>query len=125
MLRDCPTTTSIRCADLKKQAGFYTEVLGLRATPTPEDGMVALEAGKGSQIVLYQGERSKADHTLLFFDVPKMEDAIRELEGKGVKFEDYDRPGLKTVNHVAESKGSLAAWFKDTEGNYLGLVQAR
>jgi hypothetical protein len=56
-----------------------------------------------------------------------VEDIAAELsapEPRGVAFEDYDLPGLKTVNHIAESATHKAAWFTDTEGNILCLHQA-
>jgi hypothetical protein len=53
------------------------------------------------------------------FQVPDIYAAIRELKGKGVVFENYDLPGLETVDHVCVLGAEKAAWFKDTEGNYL------
>jgi hypothetical protein len=48
---------------------------------------------------------------------------VRELEGRGVRFEDYDLPGLRTVDHVLTAEGMKAAWFTDSEGNVLCLHQ--
>jgi hypothetical protein len=54
-----------------------------------------------------------------------VEATVAELRGKGVRFEDYDLPGLKTVNGIAELGGIRGAWFKDPEGNILSVVQLR
>jgi hypothetical protein len=48
---------------------------------------------------------------------------VAELKARGVKFEEYDAPGMKTVNGIATAGGAKAAWFKDSEGNILALVQ--
>jgi catechol 2,3-dioxygenase-like lactoylglutathione lyase family enzyme len=123
MLRDFAIAPTIRCADIKKQVKFYTEVLGLKILEQSEGGDVMLEAGKGSVISLYPGPAAKADHTLACFAVSNLENVIKTLKSKGVKMEDYDMPGLKTVNHIAKQGKKKAAWFRDAEGNYLGLME--
>ena len=55
--------------------------------------------------------------------VADVEAAVAELRDKGVRFEEYDLPGLKTVNGIAELGGTRGAWFKDPEGNILSMVQ--
>jgi hypothetical protein len=64
-------------------------------------------------------EGTKAEHTALSFEVHDIEQAIAELKDKSVVFEDYDFPNLKTVAHVCILGSDKAAWFKDSEGNYL------
>ncbi|MFP5314031.1 MAG: VOC family protein, partial [Actinomycetes bacterium] len=76
----------------------------------------------GIQLML-KPEGSPSGNTELSFEVEDIAAELRALESNGVKFEDYDLPGLKTVNHVAESDGQKAAWFTDTEGNILCLHQ--
>ena len=66
---------------------------------------------------------TKADHTIASFEVDDIESEIFALEGQGVVFEDYDMPDLTTVNHICKIGYEKAAWFKDTEGNYLCLHQ--
>ena len=55
--------------------------------------------------------------------VPDVRAAVAELRSRGIVFEDYDFPGLKTVDGIADVGGASAAWFKDTEGNIIGVVQ--
>jgi hypothetical protein len=66
------------------------------------------------------------------FDVDDLDATVRQLRGRGVVFEEYDFPGLTTVNGIAEvegnyptkgGKGEHAAWFRDSEGNMLGIAQ--
>ena len=63
-------------------------------------------------------------HTLGAFMVRDVEATVADLRGRGVTFEDYDLPGVKTVNGIAELGGFKGAWFKDPEGNILSVVQA-
>jgi hypothetical protein len=74
----------------------------------------------GSTLALFpKPEGTKADQTAIDFQVGDIASSIEELKRAGVVFEDYDFPGLKTVNHVCVLGAEKAAWFKDTEGNYL------
>jgi hypothetical protein len=92
---------------------------------------VASEEGRGiiyrsgdSYFSLYPTEfAGTAQHTLGAFMVGDVEAAVADLRGRGVRFEDYDLPGLKTVNGIAELGGIKGAWFKDPEGNILSVVQ--
>jgi hypothetical protein len=56
------------------------------------------------------------------FEVPDVEEAVKDLKARGVKPEEYDTPTLKTIDGIAEIAGSKAAWFKDSEGNVIGLA---
>ena len=64
-----------------------------------------------------------AQHTLGAFLVRDVGATVADLRAKGVTFEDYDQPGLKTVDGIAELGGTQGAWFKDPEGNILSVVQ--
>jgi hypothetical protein len=55
------------------------------------------------------------------FEVDDLAAEIGDLEQRGVVFEDYDLPNLKTVDHVAVMGAEQAAWFKDPDGNVLCL----
>ena len=56
------------------------------------------------------------------FDVPDLEETMQDLRSRGVVFEEYDFPGLKTVNGIADMGGERSAWFKDPDGNILNVV---
>lgn len=66
---------------------------------------------------------NRGGHTQMGISVKDVGAAVRELRGRGVTFEDYDMPGLKTVDGIATTPGGKAAWFKVTEGNTIGLIQ--
>ena len=81
-----------------------------------EDGHTGLQ-------LLLRPDAPASGLTQVSFEVPDVEAAVRELEGRGVRFEDYDLPGLRTVDHVLTADGMRAAWFTDSEGNVLCLHQ--
>jgi hypothetical protein len=64
-----------------------------------------------------------AQHTLGAFVVRDVQAAVAELRGKGVTFEEYDLPGVKTVDGIAELGGVRGAWFKDPESNILSVIE--
>jgi catechol 2,3-dioxygenase-like lactoylglutathione lyase family enzyme len=107
--------------DMGRARGFYEGRLGLKPGGFKPDGKFVYSVG-GSTLALFpKPEGTKADHTAISFRVTDIAASIEELKRAGVVFEDYDFPGLKTVNHVCVLGAEKAAWFKDTEGNYLCL----
>jgi catechol 2,3-dioxygenase-like lactoylglutathione lyase family enzyme len=120
MLTNAPVTTMLPVKDLNRAREFYEKKLGLKPLGLRQDGKFQFAGGSGGVIALFPKDGgTKADHTAVSFQVKNIEQAIKDLQGRGVTFEDYDFPGLKTVNHVCVLGAEKAAWFKDTEGNYL------
>ena len=120
MLTNSPVTTMLPVKDLNRAREFYEKKLGLKPLGLKQDGKLQLAGGDGGIIALFPKDGgTKADHTAMSFQVKNIEQAIKDLKGRGVVFEDYDFPGLKTVNHVCVLGAEKAAWFKDSEGNYL------
>lgn len=122
MLTNRPITTILPVLDIDRARRFYVEQLGLRVTSeasVPGQAIV-LEGAQGSSIELDLRDRpTKAEHTAVTFEVDDVKREVRELEGRGVRFEDYDMPGLHTEGHIARVGGMEAAWFKDPDGNIL------
>jgi predicted enzyme related to lactoylglutathione lyase len=119
MLTDSTMTTMLPVTDLARARAFYEGCLGLtRGEPKP-DGKFVYPVG-GSALALFpKPSGTKADHTAISFQVTDIGKSIAELKAAGVVFEDYDFPGLKTIDHVCVLGSEKAAWFKDSEGNYL------
>jgi catechol 2,3-dioxygenase-like lactoylglutathione lyase family enzyme len=114
--------TTIPAKDLDGTRRFYEDVLGAQVV-MEDPGGITYQSGD-SYFSLYPTEfAGTAEHTLGAFVVRDVEAAVAELRGKGVTFEDYDMPGLKTVDGIAELGGARGAWFKDPEGNILSVVQ--
>lgn len=119
MLSDTSVTTMLPVKDMERARTFYEGALGLTPGGFRPDGKFVYAVG-GSTLALFpKPEGTKADHTALSFRVENIATSIEELKRAGVVFEDYDFPGLKTVNHVCVLGAEKAAWFKDSEGNYL------
>lgn len=119
MLSRASVTTMLPVVDLTRARTFYQNVLGLRVGEARPNGEAPLLC-QGSAVMLYpRATPTTADHTALSFRVDDVATTVRELEARGAVFEDYDLPGLKTVEHVCVLGAEKAAWFKDTEGNIL------
>lgn len=115
-------TTILPVKDMDRARKFYEETLGLEPKGFAADGNYLFACGGGAHIALiHKSEGTKAEHTALSFEVQGIEEFIAQFQGRGVVFEEYDLPNLKTVNKVCVLGSDKAAWFKDSEGNYLCL----
>jgi catechol 2,3-dioxygenase-like lactoylglutathione lyase family enzyme len=114
----------VAATDLSRAKAFYSDGLGL--VPYEDRGSaVRYEMGGGTWFMLYQSEHAQpAGTTRLRFEVDDVRDVVEQLKARGVVFEEYDLPGVKTVNGVAEhASGARGAWFKDPDGNILQIGQ--
>ncbi len=124
MLSSAPVTTILPVMDMQRARDFYENKLGMKPAGLRPDGKFVYACAGGAVIALFPKEGgTKADHTAISFQVDDVYAAIKTLKKVGVTFEDYDFPGLKTVDHVCVLGSEKAAWFKDTEGNYLCIHQ--
>lgn len=126
MLTNSPIRPTIPVVDLNRAKRFYETTLGLKPIPKNNDttsGIVIFECGNSTLIELYQRGPSKADHTVATFEVSNIEEEVNMLRGKGVNFEEYNMPEIKTQNGIATQGSVKAAWFKDSEGNILCIHQ--
>lgn len=102
---------------------FYEQVLGLRPTDPKASGVI-YEFASGTRCFMYPTPNAGTSQaSQAFWEVADVEKEVAELKRRGVTFEEYDMPGMKTVNSIATAGGAKAAWFKDTEGNILAVVQ--
>ena len=124
---DMPTEWSfgatIPAKDLNRTRRFYEDVLKCKMVRESSAG-ITYQSGD-SYFDLYPTQfAGTAQHTIGGFIVSDVEAAVADLQAKGVRFEQYDMPGLKTdANGIAELEGEKGAWFKDPEGNILALGQ--
>jgi catechol 2,3-dioxygenase-like lactoylglutathione lyase family enzyme len=130
MLRDGRVATRLPAQSLERARAFYAEKLGLE--PVEErDGGLRYVCASGEFALFESAGRASGNHTQMGWEVGDIDATVRELRARGVVFEEYDFPGLKTVDGIADiegnypSKGSgeRAAWFRDSEGNMLGIGQ--
>jgi predicted enzyme related to lactoylglutathione lyase len=111
--------------DLARSQAFYENAVGLSLSPETIPNHLLFECGDGSTLLVY-GRPSPpvADHTQVRFWSDDVEADAAELAARGVVFEEYDFPTLKTVGGIATTPGiGRSAWFKDPDGNTLALFQ--
>ncbi len=120
-LQDCEVSCILPVKDMARARRFYEERLGLAPLGARADGKFVYRCG-GTEIALFpRAEGTSATHTALSFRVEDIGATIAALQARGVRFADYDLPGLKTVDHVCVLGAEKAAWFEDPEGNILCL----
>jgi catechol 2,3-dioxygenase-like lactoylglutathione lyase family enzyme len=113
-------TTMLPVVDVERARAFYERKLGLESAGVQPDGKILYHLGGGGLLALFpRAEPTRAVHTAVSFEVPDVERAVTELRARGVEFQDYDLPGLRTVNAVCVLGSEKAAWFLDPEGNTL------
>lgn len=124
MLIDSPIYAYIPVANLERARRFYEQKVGLK--PAREiAGGVAYEFANGTACFMYPTPNAGTSRaSQAFWQVKDVEKEVAELKGRGVTFEEYDLPGLKTTNGIATSGGAKSAWFKDSEGNIMALIQS-
>jgi predicted enzyme related to lactoylglutathione lyase len=118
--------SAVLCSgDLARSQTFYEQAVGLTLSPETIPNHLLFECGDGTTLLVYgRPTPNKGDHTQVRFWTDDVDQDVRELESRGVVFEDYDFPTLKTVDHVATTPGiGKSAWFKDPDGNTLALFQ--
>jgi len=123
MLTNSPIVPYIPVADMARARKFYEGKLGLKPREEYAGGVI-YECGNGSWVFMYPSAgagTSKA--STAFWAVDDVAAEGLDLKAKGVVFEEYNMPGIKTVNSIATGGGAKTAWFKDSEGNILAVSQ--
>jgi catechol 2,3-dioxygenase-like lactoylglutathione lyase family enzyme len=106
--------------DAERARRFYTEKLGLPHRGVTDDGNELLGIDGGPLLELMTVSDGKhSEHTALSFEVTDIEATVRDMEARGVRFQDYNLPTLKTENHICTTDSEKCAWFMDTEHNIL------
>src|SRR3954468_21540307 len=130
MLKNGDVAARIPAQDLERARWFYADKLGL--IPSEErPGGLRYQCGSGAFALFQSAGAPSGTHTQMGWEVDDIEATVRELKARGVTFEEYDLPGLTTVGGIAEIRGNYpskgtgerGAWFRDSEGNMLGLGQ--
>jgi len=122
MLRTAPIRAYIPASDVARARKFYEQTVGLEPKEEYAGGVI-YECG-GAEVFLYPTRNagtSKASQA--FWQVADVEAEVAELKARGVKFEEYDMPGVTMKDSIATAGGAKTAWFKDTEGNILAVSQ--
>lgn len=123
MLQQAPIFAYVPVKDVRRAREFYEQKLGFTAGDENEGGM-SYRCANGTAFFLYPSQfagTNKASQA--FWVVTDVRAEVAALKAKGVTFEEYDTPGYKTVDSVATGGGAMTAWFKDSEGNIMAIVQ--
>jgi catechol 2,3-dioxygenase-like lactoylglutathione lyase family enzyme len=123
LLNSATPEAALPVEDLRRARTFYEEKLGL--TPTREVEGALFYGGKGNTgfFLFPTGGRPSGQHTQMAWFVTDIIACVAELKRRGVQFEEYDFPGLKTIDGIADLGYEKSAWFRDSEGNLLALGQ--
>jgi catechol 2,3-dioxygenase-like lactoylglutathione lyase family enzyme len=131
MLADSQVATRLPVKNLERARKFYSEKLGLEPAEERPGGL-CYRCGPGYFALFESAGAASGTHTQMAWEVVDIEATVAMLRARGVVFEEYDLPGLKTVNGIAEIEGNYpskgvgerGAWFRDSEGNLLGIGEA-
>jgi predicted enzyme related to lactoylglutathione lyase len=123
MLQKYPLYAYIPAQDVARARRFYEDQLGFKPKQESAGGVV-YEFGGGTRCFLYPTPNAGTSQaSQAFWQVDDVDREIAELKARGVAFEHYDMPGERSASGAVTDKGAKAAWFKDTEGNILAIIQ--
>ena len=124
MLENSKAFSGFAAPDIAKEKKFYSQTLGLKTSE--QNGLLTLHLPGGNNVLIYpKPNHVPATFTVLNFPVESVEKAVDELSRRGVHFEVYNEPGLKTdARGISRGNGPTIAWFKDPAGNILSVLEA-
>ena len=123
MLSDARVGAALPCQDFDRAKSWWKEKAGFSPSDeSPEGAYYA--CADGTQFFLFPSSgKASGDHSQIAFDVKDLLAEVAELKSAGVTFEEYDFPGFKTVDGIAEMDDGKGAWFKDSEGNLVAIFE--
>lgn len=123
MLQKAPMYAYLPAKDIARAKAFYEQKVGVKAREERNGGVV-FEFGEHTACFMYPTPfAGTSQASQAFWLVDDIEREVAELKSRGVAFEHYDVPGMENDGDIATGGGARAAWFKDTEGNILALIQ--
>ena len=124
MLKDSKAFSGFSAGDIPKAKEFYAGTLGLDVSES--HGVLTLRLAGGNNVIIYpKSNHVPATFTVLNFPVADVDLAVGELKKRGVRFEQYDLPGIKTDEKGIRrgGNGPTVAWFKGPAGNILSVIE--
>jgi catechol 2,3-dioxygenase-like lactoylglutathione lyase family enzyme len=125
MLDKAEIAAIVPVSDIDKAVDYYGGALGLtldvRRDDLPQNREAEFRAGDGTLLVYESAGAGQSRHTVAGFRVDDIDAVVTELRGRGVAFEDYDLPDLKTENGIASIGDLRAAWARDPDGNIIAF----
>ena len=123
LLKTATPKTALPVEDLARAKAYYRDKLGLEPTREVEGALFYEGSGNSGFLLFPTSGRPSGQHTQMAWFVTDLVATVAELKRRGVRFEEYDFPGLKTIDGVADLGYEKSAWFRDSEGNLLALGQ--
>ena len=123
MLGATMVVATLPVSDLERSRAFYGGTLGLTQL-WDNPASIRYRVGDASELSIFRRPGLVTEHTLAHFEVDDIEQVVRDLEAKGVQFVDYTEGPLITTGQIAQIGPARGAWFRDPDGNFLGLRQA-
>jgi catechol 2,3-dioxygenase-like lactoylglutathione lyase family enzyme len=125
MFKDTEAFSGFSVDDIPAAREFYRTTLGLEVADVED--MIDITLGGGSHVLAYpKPNHEPAMFTILNFPVDDVDAAVDELSARGVAFEIYDEPGLKTDERgIFRGEGPTIAWFRDPAGNILSVLETQ
>ena len=120
MLSDAMVHPTIMVSDMGRARTFYEGLLGLQVVREVPP-YVFLRAGTSQLALVARANVTPAATTICAFEVDDLEKTVSALRGRGVVFEEYDLPTLRTTHGIAQVGPFRAAWVRDPDGNYVGI----
>jgi predicted enzyme related to lactoylglutathione lyase len=122
MLQKSPMYAYIPATDVARARQFYEQTLGFKPKAETGGGVI-YECGEHTACFLYPTPNAGTSRaSQAFWQVEDIEQEVKELRARGVEFEHYDMPG-QSENGIVTAGGAKAAWFKDSEGNIMAVIQ--
>ena len=122
MVSAAMVVATVPVSDLARAKVFYGETLGLTFL-WENPASIRFRCGDKSELSIFRRPSTVTEHTLAHFEVTDLESEVADLETRGIEFLDYSEGPLRTTGHVAQLGPARAAWFRDPDGNTLGLRQ--
>jgi len=123
MLKITESNATLPAQDIERARKFYEQKLGLTPEMVTPDGSAQYKTGTTGFSVFPSQGKASGDHTQVAIVVADVTSTVGELKKSGVKFEEYDMPGFKTEGGIVNMGDSKGAWFKDSEGNLLAILE--
>ncbi len=125
MFKNTKAFSGFSVNDIQKAKEFYSRTLGLEVSEMHD--LLFLNIAGGTRILIYpKPNHTPATFTILNFPVDNVEKAVEELKKRGVRFEQYNLPDLKTDEKgIFRGQGPKIAWFKDPAGNILSVLEEK
>jgi len=122
VLNESNTYTTIPVSNLERAQRFYTETLGLTPAMVTEGGVMYRSGG--TQFFVYPSRHKASGHSQMSWVVGDIKAEVAALRAKGIEFVEFDVPGVTTVDGISQSGPAVwTAYFRDPDGNLLGLTQ--